>query len=614
MPRDATPQNRMQDEFMSAEPTSQTLSAQEMALLEKYKAERAKRIRADGLAQYRQADGEFARFLDDPYAEAPAERPPVTEEADVVIIGGGWSGILAAVRLRKEGVDDIRIIDTAAGFGGVWYWNRYPGCRCDLDSLIYMPLLEETGYIPTEKYATADEIREHAEVVARQYDLYRHAVFQTQVNELRWDESAARWDLSTNRGDTFKARFVIVGNGPLNYPRLPAIPGIEDFKGHSFHTCRWDYEYTGGGLHGNLSKLKDKRVAVIGTGCSGVQCIPAVGASAKQLYVVQRTPAVVGIRDNKPTDANFARDLNPGWHRERMANFESVLSGRVRDVDLVADEWTDLWQPLGPQAPDADPGLVADAAQKLDIAKMEAVRARIAAIVKDPTTAESLKPYYNRFCKRPTFNDEYLPTFNRPNVKLIDTQGKSLEAVTENAFVFGGQPYEVDCIIYATGFEAVTTSHKTGGFEIFGRDGQSLDAKWATAVRSLHGIYSHGFPNLFLVAGLRQGAPTLNFPYMADEQACHAAKVVKNMLDNGVTVMEVTQEAEDGWCETIITRSNVNLEYISECTPGNLNAEGHVEDLAKLTFTTTYGGGPFEYIDLLKEWRDGGFRNDLRLE
>lgn len=598
---------------MSAEPAMQTLSTRELALLEKYKAERAKRIRADGLAQYRQADGAFAHFLDDPYAASTPNREAVGEETDVLIIGAGWSGILAAVQLRKAGVEDIRIVDTAADFGGVWYWNRYPGCRCDLESLIYMPLLEETGYIPTEKYATADEIREHAQLVAEKFDLYRHAMFQTQAQELRWDDGASRWKVTTDRGDTIMARFVFVGNGPLNYPKLPAIPGIETFKGHSFHTCRWDYGYTGGTLHGDLSGLHDKRVAIIGTGCSGVQCIPAVGASAEQLYVVQRTPAIVAIRDNKPTDPGIARGFAPGWQRERMANFESVLMGMEREIDLVDDEWTDLWEPPALQGPDADPGLVADAALKLDIAKMEGVRARVDAVVQNPGTAESLKPYYNRYCKRPTFNDEYLPTFNRPNVKLIDTQGRGLEAVTENAIVFDGEAYEVDCIIYATGFEAVVTSHKTGGFEIFGRDGQNLDRKWDKAVRSLHGIYSHGFPNLFFVAGLRQGAPTLNFPYMMDEQALHAAGVVKHMLDEGVVAMEVTQDAEDRWCETIIAKSVVNIEYIQECTPSILNAEGHLEDLAKQTFTTAYGGGPFEYIELLKDWRGGGMLADLHL-
>jgi cyclohexanone monooxygenase len=593
--------------------TSEILSERDTALLEKYKQERAKRIRADGLAQFRKTEGEFARFLDDPYAGAPMSRPPMNDEVDVVVIGGGWSGLLTGARLRQAGVDNIRIIESGGDYGGVWYWNRYPGARCDIESLIYLPLLEETGFVPTEKYATSDEIRGYAQAVARHFDLYRHAVFQTKVNELRWDEAAARWIVSTNRGDSIKARFVYVGNGPLNYPKLPAIPDIETFKGHSFHTCRWDYAYTGGDATGGLVNLKDKRVALIGTGCSAIQCMPALGESAKQLYVVQRTPAVVAYRGNGPTDPEWAAKVKPGWHRARMANFESVLAGTVRDQDLVGDEWTRFWAPPPALKDGADPREAAALAQKTDIEKMDGIRARIDSVVNDPATAEALKPYYNRYCKRPTFNDEYLPSFNRPNVKLVDTKGKGLTRVTENAIVFEDQSYEVDCIIYATGFEVVTTSHKTGGFAIIGRGGQTIDEKWSKSVRSLHGIYTHGFPNLFFVAGLRQGAPTLNFPYMMDEQAIHTAAVVKRMLNDRVKVMEVTRQAEDRWCEIIIEKSKVNLEYIRECTPSILNAEGQLEELGKQTFTTAYGGGPFEYIDLLRDWRKGGFRDDLRL-
>jgi cyclohexanone monooxygenase len=592
---------------------SEILSERDTALLEKYQQERAKRIRADGLAQFRKTDGQFARFLDDPYAAAPISRPPMNDETDVVVIGGGWSGLLTAARLREAGVDDIRIIESGSDYGGVWYWNRYPGARCDVESFIYLPLLEETGYMPTEKYATSDEIRAYAQAVARHFDLYRHAVFQTKVSELRWDDEAARWIVSTDRGDAIKARFVFVGNGPLNYPKLPAIPGIETFKGHSFHTCRWDYAYTGGDANGNLANLKDKRVALIGTGCSAIQCVPALGEASKQLHVVQRTPAVVAYRGNVPTDQEWASTLEPGWHRERMANFESVLAGTVRDRDLVADEWTRFWAPPSTPEAGADPRDVAALAQKMDIEKMDEIRARIDAIVKDPATADALKPYYNRFCKRPTFNDEYLPTFNRSNVKLVDTRGNGLDRITENSIVFEDQSYEVDCIIYATGFEAVTTSHKTGGFEIIGRSGRTIDEKWAKAVRSLHGMYTHGFPNLLFVAGLRQGAPTLNFPYMMDEQAIHTAAVVKRMLDDKVKVMEVTQQAEDRWCEIIVEKSKVNLEYMRECTPSILNAEGSLDELGKQTFTTAYGGGPFEYIDILKDWREEGFPNDLHL-
>jgi cyclohexanone monooxygenase len=598
---------------MNAELPTQTLSAREKALLERYRTERAKRIRSDGVAQFRKTEGEFARFLDDPNAEAPLSRAPLNDEVDVVVVGGGWSGLLTTARLRQAGVDNFRIIDSAADFGGVWYWNRYPGARCDVESYVYMPLLEETGYIPTEKYTTSDEIRAHAQAVARHFDLYPRAVFQTQVTELRWDEAAARWIVSTNRGDRIKARFVFVGNGPLNYPKLPAIPGIEDFKGHSFHSCRWDYTYTGGDGNGNLVNLQDKRVALIGTGCSGIQCVPQLGEWAKQLYVVQRTPAVVNARGNRPTDPQWARTLQPGWQKARVVNFESVIGGFVRDVDLVGDEWTQFWEPPPAPGPGADPGELAAIARRMDIEKMDQARARIDSIVKDPATAASLKPYYNRFCRRPTFSDEYLPTFNRPNVKLIDTEGRGLERITENAIVFDGQSYEVDCIIYATGFEVVTTSHKEGGFEIIGRGGQTIDEKWSKAVSTLHGIYTRGFPNLFFVAGYRQSGPTLNFPFCMDEQARHAAAIVGRMLEDGVKVMEVSQGAEDRWCQTIVEKSKVNLDYVRECTPSFYNGEGQLQELGKLIITTAYGGGPFEYFDILKDWRERGLLDDLEL-
>jgi cyclohexanone monooxygenase len=596
-----------------SESPKEALSADERALLQRYKAERDKRIRSDGVAQFRKTEGEFARFMDDPNAGAPAERPARSEQVDVVVVGGGWSGLLIATRLRQARVDNFRIIESGADFGGVWYWNRYPGARCDVESYIYMPLLEETGYMPTEKYATSDEIREHARAVARQSNLYTNALFQTQVTGLRWDDALSRWLVSTNRGDRIEARFVFVGNGPLNYPKLPAIPGIEDFKGHSFHTCRWDYAYTGGNSAGNLSNLKDKRVALIGTGCSAIQCVPPLGESAGQLYVVQRTPAVVALRGNRPTEPVWASSLKAGWQKARMANFEGVLSGMVRDVDLVADEWTQLWEV--PAIPDSGvtPAEVATLVQKMDLQKMEGIRARIRSIVKDPTTAASLMPYYNRFCKRPTFNDEYLPTFNRPNVKLIDTQGRGLDRITANAIVFNGESYEVDCIIYATGFEVVAFSHKEGGFHIIGRGGLTIEQKWSRAVRSLHGMYTRGFPNLFFVAGARQGAPTLNFPYMIDEQAIHAAAVIKHMLQDRVKVMEVSQQAEDRWCAIIDAKSKVNLDYIRDCTPSFLNAEGNLEELKKLIPTTVYGGGPFEYLELLQDWRQRGFREDLEL-
>jgi cation diffusion facilitator CzcD-associated flavoprotein CzcO len=587
-------------------------AAKRAALLEKYEVERLKRLRADQRGHFQATDGAFAHYIADPYVETPLTREPIDETADVVIVGGGWSGMLTAVNLRRVGVDDIRIIESGGDFGGVWYWNRYPECRCDLDSYIYMPLLEETGFIPSEKYARSDEIRAHAQRVGKEFDLYRHAVFQTQVTELRWSEVEARWIVRTNRGDTFRARFAFVGVGPLNYPKLPAIPGIGDFKGHSFHSSRWDYAYTGGDASGNLTGLQDKRVALIGTGSSGIQCVAPLGLSAKQLYVVQRTPPVVGHRGNKPTDPEWVKSLQPGWSKARMRNFDGIFAGVVSGEDLVGDQWTVFW---GPPAldPDASPEEIAEVVQRVDFERMEEIRARVERIVKDPETAEALKPYYGRFCRRPTFNDDFLPTFNRPNVKLIDTQGRGLDCITENAIVFDGKTYEVDCIIYATGFELLTTSHKTAGFQVIGRGGQTLDEKWSKAVRSLHGIYTHGFPNLFFVAAMRQSAPTINFPHVSSEQAAHAAKVVRRMLDEAVRIMHVSREAEDRWCETIAAKAKFDIEYIRACTPSLNNNDGDLEQLAKNPFTTAYGDGPFAYFDVLAQWRAGDILNDLEL-
>lgn len=591
---------------MKDEHPAQRMSDEETALLEKYKQERAKRIRSDGVGQYVRIEGEFARFLHDPWVKDPLVRDAIEADVDVVIIGGGWAGLLTSTRLRQAGVDNIRIVETGADFGGIWYWNRYPGCSCDSEAYIYMPLLEELGYMPTEKYARAPEILEHARALGRHFDLYRHALFQTQATRISWDEAGSRWMVRTNRGDMLKARFVIIGNGPLNYPKLPGIPGIGSFKGHSFHTSRWDYDYTGGDPSGNMTGLRDKRVALIGTGATAIQCAAPLGEWAKQLYVVQRTPAVVAERNNKPLDTDWASRLEPGWQKKRQQSFDGILAGVYDGEDLVGDAWTDFWEPVKLPQDGASPEIVRAMVQKLDIEKMNKVRARVDSIVKDPATANALKPYYNRYCKRPTFNDEYLQNFNRPNVKLIDTLGRGLDRITANAIVFNGESYEVDCIIYATGFELMQISHNAGGMEVIGRGGQTLDEKWRTAVTTLHGIYTHGFPNLFFCAGPRQAALTLNFPYLTDEQATHTAQVIKRLIDKRVRVAEVKREAEDRWAATIAEKSKLDLDYVRGCTPSSYNREGDLASLKKEAFATRYDGGPLEYFELLIKWRETG--------
>ncbi|MBW2282119.1 MAG: NAD(P)/FAD-dependent oxidoreductase, partial [Deltaproteobacteria bacterium] len=316
------------------------------ALREKYREERDKRVRREGNDQYTEVVGDFARYVDDPYVEPGFTREPLTDEVDVVVIGGGFGGLLAAARLRDEGVEDLRIIEKGGDFGGTWYWNRYPGAMCDVESYIYLPLLEELDYVPKEKYTRAPEILAHSRAIGEKFDLYRNACMQTEVTELRWDEDEARWTVCTNRGDRMKARYVVMSNGPLNRPKLPGIPGVGSFEGHSFHTSRWDYEYTGGDSDGNLAGLRGKRVGIIGTGATAVQCIPHLGEAAEQLYVFQRTPSSIDVRANRPTDSEWAGSLAPGWHRHRMDNFNTLVSGGFQEEDLVMDGWTDIIRKL----------------------------------------------------------------------------------------------------------------------------------------------------------------------------------------------------------------------------------------------------------------------------
>jgi cyclohexanone monooxygenase len=577
------------------------------ALRARYRAERDRRLRADGNDQYREVKGELAHFAEDPYVEPGFTREPLSDEVRVLVIGGGFGGLLAGARLREAGIGDLRILEKAGDFGGTWYWNRYPGAQCDVESYIYLPLLEELGYVPTEKYARAPEILAHSQAIGRRYDLYRGACFQTEVTELRWDEAAARWVVSTDRGDRMRARFVCMSNGPLNRPKLPGIPGIESFRGHSFHTSRWDYAYTGGDCHGNLAGLAGKRVGIIGTGATAVQCVPHLGAAAGHLYVFQRTPSSIDVRGNRPTDADWAKSLKPGWQRQRMDNFNILVSGGFQAEDLVADGWTDIIRKLLVMVQQPGSNLSPDGLVKTmelaDFQKMEQIRARVDAIVKDEATAQALKPWYRQFCKRPCFHDEYLETFNRPNVTLVDTQGRGVDRVTPKGVVVGDVEYELDCLIYATGFEVGTDYTRRAGYEIVGRDGLTLTEKWADGVRTLHGMQSRGFPNCFIL-GPQQAGFTVNYPHLLDEQGRHVAYVVAQALERGVRTVEVSETAEAEWVDTILRLSGRGREFLESCTPGYYNNEGKLSDRAAQN--GFFGGGPVEFFRLLREWRERG--------
>ena len=577
------------------------------AIRHRYAAERDKRIREDGNDQYVEIAGDLARYVDDPYVEPGFQRDPVDKAVDALIIGGGFGGLLAGARLRQAGVKDICVVEKGGDFGGTWYWNRYPGAQCDVESYIYLPLLEELGYMPKEKYSHAPEILEHSRAIGRHFDLYDGALFQTGVQELRWDDDERRWLVSTDRGDIIRARFVSLASGPLNRPKLPGIPGIRDFKGHTFHTSRWDYDYTGGTAEGGLDKLADKRIAVIGTGATAVQCVPHLAAGAEHLYVCQRTPSSIDVRDNRPTDPEWAAELKPGWQRERMDNFNALVSGQPQETDLVDDGWTSLIGKMLRLYLESQEGEALSLPDIMDLAnleKMNELRARIEALVEDPNTSEALKPWYRMFCKRPCFHDQYLQTFNRDNVTLVDTEGQGVERITESGVVVAGVEYPVDCIVYATGFEVGTGFQRVSGFEIYGRDGLSLSDKWADGIRTLHGMHIHGFPNCFLMSTI-QGGFTVNYPHMLDEVATHVAHIVGHALAIEKEVVETSAEAEARWVQTILDKG-VRGGIIGDetCTPGYYNNEG--KPRAHFEQMVSYGDGPIPFFNLLAKWRDTG--------
>lgn len=467
-----------------------------------------------------------------------------------------------------------------------------------------MPLIEEVGFMPSEKYARAKELLEHSRIIGEKYDLYTRTLFQTEVKEMRWNEETGLWTTHTARGDKIQSRFVIPAAGPLHRPKFPGLQGIEDFKGNAFHSSRWDFNYTGGDPDGGLEKLKNRRVGIIGTGATAVQIVPHLGEWAKLVYVFQRTPSSVDIRDNRPTDKVWAASLKPGWQKKRMDNFDSILNGGHEAEDMVGDRWTDIIRELITAGMDPyNPVEAAARRQVADFKKMESIRARIDDIVKDTETADALKPWYNQFCKRPCFHDEYLNTFNRPNVKLIDTKGQGVDQITEKGVVVNGEEYEIDCLIYATGFELANDwSHKSGT-EIYGRDGITITEKWKDGAQTLHGWGTRSFPNCFFVQAV-QAAFTPNFMHMTNEQAVHYAHIISECQKRNIRSLEPTQEAEEQWTDIIVQSTAIRGEFLKKCTPGYYNNEG--KPSVSGARNATYGFGSPAFIKILTEWRAAG--------
>ncbi|WP_396273630.1 flavin-containing monooxygenase [Hyphomonas sp.] len=581
------------------------------AIRERYRAERDKRLRTDGNDQYTRIAGLFDEYLEDPYTPV-TPRAPKTDHVTFAFVGGGFAGLVTGARLKEAGINDVRIIEKGGDFGGTWYWNRYPGAQCDTASMIYMPLLEETGHMPSEKYAHAPEILQQCQRIGQHYGLYENALFHTVIEELSWDEARSVWVIRTNRGDNFTAKYIGLGTGPLNTPKLPGIPGIKDFKGHAFHTSRWDYDYTGGDPNGApLDKLKDKRVAIIGTGATAVQVVPHLARAARALYVFQRTPSSIDVRDNRPIDPEwFASIATPGWQQRWLENFTQNQAGiGMAPEDLVQDGWTDLAKRIRNRilqlpADQRNPMGMLAAYEDADHEKMEEIRQRAEAVVRDAETAEKLKAWYRQLCKRPCFHDQYLQAFNEPAAHLIDTDGQGVERITEKGVVVKGVEYEVDCIVYASGFEVGTPLERRTGFDPRGRGGIKLSQYWADGMRTKHGMHVHNFPNAFLVQATQAANLISNYPHNLVDSARTISLIVSHAEATGAKEVEVSKQAEDDWVNLLLSGMGLMIGS-PDCTPGYYNNEGR-DPGPQARYFVGYPAGAVAFFNYIEGWRTSG--------
>jgi cyclohexanone monooxygenase len=594
-------------ELLSEDPA--VLGFDRAALKAHYDHERDRRLRPDGLAQYVRIEEKLSNVEKDPYTPW-ITRSAIDEDLDVLVVGGGFAGLLAGAYLRKAGILDLRLMDAGGDFGGTWYWNRYPNVQCDTESYIYLPLLEEVGYMPTRNYAYGQEILEHSKRIGQKFDLYRGALFQTEATGAIWDERIARWRVETSRGDKLRVRHLVLANGGLTRPKLPDVPGIDTFEGHVFHTSRWDYDYTGGDNFGGLSGLSDKRVGIIGTGATAIQCVPPLGASAKRLFVFQRTPSAVGIRGNRLTDPEWAASLRSGWQRLRSEYFVAAVEGQEVPLEFPGDGWIDLiasnqkaLRALRASGHNLSANELARVTENADYEKMEQIRYRIDSIVRDQPTADLLKPYYRPLCKRPCFHDEYLETFNRPNVHLVDASNGGVERLTGEGVVVNCKDYALDCLILATGFEVGSSIGKPGGLDPIGRDGVRLSEKWRDGFVTMFGFTTSGFPNCYFNSRTEGPLPQ-NIPTLLEEAAIHIAYLIEQAQLNGAGIIETTAEGEQSWQHEMNSRRRDNERFYGQCTPGYFNNEGQ---LSKNSFYgSLYGGGTIRFFDIIRRWRASG--------
>lgn len=527
-----------QDESLKTlppQPPGAVFNAEEQAKYRAFKEERR------GAADYMAMEGEFSTYLEDVYSADPVPRDALADECEILVVGAGFAGLLLWHKLSQAGFTDVRFCEKGGDVGGTWYWNRYPGIACDVESYSYFPLLEEMGYFPSMKFASGFEIFEYCQKMAEKFGFYDRCLFHTTVEKTEWDEDAGRWIVYTNRGDAMRARYLIQANGILTTPKLARIEGMETFQGESFHTSRWRYDVA----------LDGKRVGIIGTGATAVQVIPELAKVAAELHVFQRTPSTIDVRDQRQTKQEEIDEWShePGWARARRKRFARISEGRTAiqaNDDYLAGRVADFRK----RKKHTTKLTREERVQKqlnTNFRIMEQIRARVDTIVEDPKTAAALKPYYPYGCKRPTFHDEYLPAFNKPHVHLVDTAPAGVSRINENGVVHDGVEYPLDVLIYATGFQWMAS----GLFNTtLGRDGRTVQETWDTeGTKTFLGIHARGFPNLFIVTGPQGGGGSFNFTDAIDAHGDYIVWMLSTMRDQGKTIVDIHSQPQEEYAQ-----------------------------------------------------------------
>ncbi len=517
-----------------------------------------------------------------------------TQQVDVAVVGAGFAGLYLLHRLRKAGFTAVAL-EEADDVGGTWYWNRYPGARCDIQTIDYSYTFDpelESAWTWSEKYATQPEILRYLGFVADRFDLRRDIRFQTKVVEARWDEAAERWLLTTSNGGAVSCRHYVMATGCLSSPKPPEIDGVNEFKGEVYFTGRWPHDEV---------KLAGKRVAVIGTGSSGIQSIPLIAEQAVQLTVFQRTPNFALPAHNGPAPADrtgllkadraayreqarmslagvpYPQQMSVSWQlteAERRARFEEAW-GKGDLVYILTQLWAD-------QAVDVDGNNL--------LAHL--IREKIRAVVKDPATAEALTPHDHPFgAKRPCLDTNYYATYNRPNVTLVNLRQEPIKAITASGITTDRRSVDVDVIVFATGFDAMTGAIRAV-HPITGRGGKSLSDVWAGGPRTYLGLTVAGFPNFFMITG--PGSPSVlsNMAVSIEQHVDWVVDRLTEMRDKGFTTIEPTETAQAGWTQHMADCAMLTLHRLANTWYTGANVPGKAQGVMPYTG----GVGPYRTI------------------